>query len=136
MQNALLSPSANDLTDPSLLVDGCVSVYRLNASSQAGSNILVRLLTDGNDARKLLAVKACIAIIAEGNSLPWLPSVSGLWRGTSAPIRQLLKVSQSALPCRAGARELQTADKCVELRLGYTRRCVGGEAAGPRGRHT
>lgn len=83
---------ASDLSDQQTIVDGLVSVYRLNAASQTSSNVLARLLVDASDAKKLLAVKGCIVIIAEGNSLPWLPPVSGLWRATSAQIRALLRV--------------------------------------------
>lgn len=107
---------ASDLSDQQTLVDGLVSVYRLNAASQTSSNVLARLLVDQSDAKKLLAVKACIVIIAEGNSLPWLPPVSGLWRATCAQIRALLRVKQPhnlSWVCADGCRAARLASTAI-----------------------
>jgi neurofibromin 1 len=55
--------------------------------------VLNKLLNDTSDAHKLLAVRACLALIVEGSRLPWYPPVADLRRDLAGTIRAILKVS-------------------------------------------
>ncbi|KAL7420982.1 Ras GTPase activating protein ira2 [Cryptotrichosporon argae] len=95
LKNALFfSPLASEIQDPNIMVDGLVALYRANTTA-AASLIFPKLWTDPSDGTKMIAVRACTAIVSEGQRLPWHASLDGMQHEVLSAIRAIIK-AQSA----------------------------------------
>ena len=93
LQNALFyAPLSSDISDPDVLVDGLVSLYRSNPNSVAGL-LFGKLFADSHEINRIVAVKACQVVFVEDGRLPWYPPASDLRHKVAAAVRSVLKVS-------------------------------------------
>jgi len=79
--------------DSGLPVDGLVAMYCADPA-HIGSTVFNRLWLD-SDISRATAVKACTKIVAEGDSLLWLPPAAGLRQEVAGSVRQVFKVRHS-----------------------------------------
>ena len=81
-----------DITDPNILVDGLVALYRTNPISVT-SLLFGKLFADSSEVNRVVAIKACQVIQVEDARLPWFPPVSDLRDRVASAVRSVLKVS-------------------------------------------
>lgn len=81
----------SEITDPNILVDGLVALYRSSPIS-ATSVPFGKLFADSSEMNRTVAVKACQVLQVEDGRLPWLPPVSDLRERVAPAIRGVLKV--------------------------------------------
>jgi neurofibromin 1 len=103
LTNALFYSSlAPEITDTNVLVDGLVALYRANPSGTS-SLIFPKLWSDAaNDSSKIIGVRACTAIVTEGQRLPWHQPPSGFRSEVAASVRGILKAQTPAVVNGAG----------------------------------
>lgn len=90
----------SEITDPNILVDGLVALYRSNPISVT-SLLFSKLFADSTEMNRVVAVKACQVLQVEDGRLPWLPPISDLRDRVAPAIRGVLKV---CFRCRRGPR--------------------------------
>lgn len=95
LKNALFYSSlSTEINDQNVLVEGLVALYRYNPS-QTASHIFPKLWNDSSDISKIIGVRACKAIVLEGQRLPWQQSANALRADVAASLRAILKVCSS-----------------------------------------
>ncbi|CAK9779949.1 putative ras GTPase activator [Cutaneotrichosporon oleaginosum] len=91
LKNALFYSSlAAEITDINIIVDGLVALYRFNPTGTT-QVIFPKLWTDNSDNSKIIGVRACTALVMEGQRLPWHPGIGGLRAEVARAIRGMLR---------------------------------------------
>jgi hypothetical protein len=88
---------ASEITDPGILVDGLVALYRASPFSMTPL-VFGRLLAESNEVNRIAAIRACQVVFLEDGRLPWYPPASDLRDTVAAAVRTVLKAC--SLTCR------------------------------------
>lgn len=91
LKNALFYSSlAAEITDLNIIVDGLVALYRFNPTATT-QVIFPKLWNDNSDSSKIIGLRACTALVMEGQRLPWHPALSSLRQEVARSIRSMLR---------------------------------------------
>lgn len=72
-------------------MEGLVALYRSNAAG-VSSTVFPSLWVDPQDRNKMIAIRACEAILAQGRKLPWFASLDELRQRDGPVARTVFKV--------------------------------------------
>lgn len=81
---------AAEITDLNIIVDGLVALFRFNPTATT-QMIFPKLWTDNSDNSKIIGLRACTALVMEGQRLPWHPTIGGLRAEVARAIRSMLR---------------------------------------------